>query len=90
MERIAAQSSNIASYGYDAAHQVLEVEFNGGRVYHYPGVPPEVYDEFAASPSVGSYMARSIRPFYAHAEGEWVPPTDEDEQTEGEGEEAPT
>lgn len=76
MQRTPASSSNIAAYGYDAERGVLEVEFHGGRVYHYPGVDRAVYEEFTSSDSLGAFLARSIRPVYTHVEGEYVPEDD--------------
>lgn len=58
-------SSNVKSHGYDADSQTLAVKFRAsGATYHYANVPPEVYDELAASPSVGSFISRSVRPIY--------------------------
>ena len=39
MERIAVESSNLASIGYDEASMVLEVEFKHGGIYQYFDVP---------------------------------------------------
>ncbi len=39
MNRVAVQSSNVASVGYDASSSTLEVAFHGGGVYQYFGVP---------------------------------------------------
>ena len=35
-------SSVINAVGYDPARRTLEVEFHGGRLYQYEGVPPEI------------------------------------------------
>lgn len=64
MKRVPASSSNIASYGYDAERGVLEVEFHGGRVYHYKGVASEVFEEFKDSPSMGAFFSSRIRMAY--------------------------
>ena len=38
MERIEADSSMIASVGYDAEKKNLEVEFNSSKVYQYEDI----------------------------------------------------
>jgi hypothetical protein len=40
MDRTPVSSSNLSSVGYDPDEQILEIEFNGGRVYQYYDVPP--------------------------------------------------
>lgn len=64
MDRQAVQSSNVASVGYDAETQTLEVEFKGGAVYHYAGVPAGVYVELLGAASVGGYLARAVKGVY--------------------------
>lgn len=61
MDRIPVQSSNIASIGYDSQASTLEVEFLGGGVYQYFGVPDHVYDGFMNAGSKGSYFHHSIK-----------------------------
>jgi len=39
MKRQPVESSNLASVGYDAARQILEIEFNHGGIYQYYDVP---------------------------------------------------
>ena len=60
MERKRINSSKIRAVGYDARSQVLEVEFNDGKVLAYSGVSPEVYRGFMAAPSPVSYFADKI------------------------------
>ena len=57
-------SSVIAMLGYDDERRILEVTFHTGRVYHYLGVPPNVYLELLASDSKGKYFNQKIRPKY--------------------------
>ncbi|HEX4700990.1 MAG TPA: KTSC domain-containing protein [Pseudonocardiaceae bacterium] len=64
MLRSRVTSSSLVSVGYDPAGQVLEVEFSSGSVYQYTGVPVAVYTEFRAASSLGSYLARRIKPHY--------------------------
>ena len=50
MNRTKVESSNLLSVGYDAAQQILEIEFKGNKksgpkLYHYLNVPEWVYQE---------------------------------------------
>lgn len=60
MERKRVNASTIRSAGYDAASQVLEIEFSGGAVVQYSGVSPEVHRRFIGSPSPGSFFQDQI------------------------------
>ena len=60
MERRRVNASNIRSVGYDAAQQLLEIEFSGGGIVQYSGVSPEVHRQFLASPSPGSFYQDKI------------------------------
>jgi hypothetical protein len=57
-------SSNVVSVGYDPATLTLVVEFRGGSVYAYAGVPEIVHGELMKAPSVGSFFATRIRPHF--------------------------
>ena len=61
MDRETVESSNIESIGYDAGSGILEVEFKGGSVYQYRGIPQEMYDELREADSVGSFIHRRIK-----------------------------
>jgi len=61
MERLAVNSSNLASVGYDEERSTLEVEFNSGYVYLYYGVSPHHFTALMSSRSVGTYFDRTIR-----------------------------
>ena len=54
----------IASLGFDAATNVLEVEFVTGFVYRYFGVPRAVVEVVQANGSVGSAFNHLIRDHY--------------------------
>lgn len=69
MNRTPLHSSNIASAGYDAEAQLLEVEFSNGGVYTYQGVEPEVYAGLMEADSPGSYLHRNIKFRYAYTKG---------------------
>ena len=65
MDRTAVVSSNVASAGYDPEQRILEVEFRGGSVYQYAGVPVEVYQEMCdPAVSVGRFLATRIKDVY--------------------------
>ena len=66
MERQSVDSSNLASVGYDAENEILEVEFNHGGVYQYFDVPEDVYRELMAAPSHGRYFMANIRGDYEY------------------------
>lgn len=66
MERESVNSSNLKSVGYDAAQQVLEIEFHEGGVYRYSGVPEEVYRALLEADSKGSYFVASIKEAYPY------------------------
>lgn len=61
MNRQTVESSNLASIGYDAANEILEVEFNHGGVYQYQDVPENVYDGLMNADSHGQYFDRNIK-----------------------------
>lgn len=71
MQRKPVESSQIKSVGYDPKTKTLEIEFvQGGSVYQYVNVSPEVYEELMGVNvpadqqqdfSVGSYFIRNIK-----------------------------
>lgn len=60
MERKRVNASTIRSVGYDAAKQILEIEFSSGSIVQYRGVSPEVHRRFVSSPSPGSFFQDQI------------------------------
>ena len=64
MERKRISSSRIRAAGYDPKAQVLEVEFNDGKLVAYSGVSPEVHRGFMAAPSPVSYFEDKIDESY--------------------------
>ena len=64
MDRQSVSSSNIRSIGYDAASSTLEVEFHGGGVYQYYGVPENVYSALMRASSKGRYLNDHIKDRY--------------------------
>lgn len=61
MDRSGVASSNVASVGYDAVAETLEIEFHSGAIYQYYGVPSGVYEDLMSTPSKGSYLHRNVR-----------------------------
>ena len=55
------QSSAIASIGYDADVETLEVEFVSGSVYRYLHVPGDVATGFATAESHGRYFDAFVK-----------------------------
>ena len=64
MNRKSVESSNLASIGYDAENEILEVEFKHGGVYQYFDVPLHVYEELMDADSHGVYFSANIRNDY--------------------------
>lgn len=60
MERFPLQSRALASAGYDAETQTLELEFTSGRIYRYEGVPLGTYQWLLRAPNKGGFVARMI------------------------------
>jgi hypothetical protein len=67
MNRQAVTSSNIASIGYDANSQTLEVEFLNGGVYQYFDVPHHIYNGIMSADSHGQYLAQNIKGVYRYS-----------------------
>jgi hypothetical protein len=61
------ESSNIASFGYNAVNRVLTVEFKSGGRYEYFEVPSAVFAAMKAADSKGQFLAQSIKGRYRYA-----------------------
>jgi hypothetical protein len=57
-------SSCVARLGYDRVEEEVYVEFHGGAVYAYEGVPPAVYEQFERAESKGTFLNAAIKPRY--------------------------
>ena len=64
LPRAAVESTSIASIGYARAARALEIEFRGGAVYRYVGVPESVHAALLAAESKGRYFSQHIRGRY--------------------------
>ena len=67
-EMIYVDSASVEAIGYDAANSELHIRFLKAGLYVYHEVPQEVFDEFKASDSKGSYFNRNIKPMYKNFE----------------------
>jgi hypothetical protein len=64
MKRVSVDSAVMCSVGYDAASELLEVEFRNGSVYRYFDVPRDHYDAFLAATSKGKFFNAHVRPAF--------------------------
>lgn len=64
MQRTRVSSSNIASIGYDASSQVLEVQFRSG-FYRYSDLPASVHQALMMASSHGSYLNPYVKGAFA-------------------------
>ena len=64
MRRRPVSSSAISSVGYNPKEEVLELEFSGGGVYDYYGVPRKVYAALMSAESKGRFVSQQIRGQY--------------------------
>jgi lysyl-tRNA synthetase class 2 len=58
------ESTAVESVGYDARTRTLEVEYAGGGVYRYLGVPPRCYETLLRAESIGAFVNRRVKPYY--------------------------
>jgi hypothetical protein len=61
MIRQPVNSSNIRSIGYDARSETLEIEFHGGGVYQYRGVPATIHAALMTARSHGGFFHQHIK-----------------------------
>ena len=64
MHRLSVESSAVESVGYSAGSRTLEIEYAGGGVYRYLGVPQRAYELLLRTDSRGAYVNRRIKPYY--------------------------
>ena len=65
IERYSVASSNIASIGYDADSDTLEIEFLNGSIYQYFGVPENLYNILMQESSKGRFLNTYIKNSFA-------------------------
>jgi hypothetical protein len=61
MNVTAVESTTLATVAYDAAMEILQLEFRSRAIYQYFGVPAAVRAALLRAPSAGSYFNRVIR-----------------------------
>ena len=61
MNRVSVSSSHLRSVGYDLTTHTLEIEFVGGEIYRYTGVPALVHADLMAAVSHGTYFNAIIK-----------------------------
>jgi hypothetical protein len=61
IRRELVESTSIASIGFHAELQVLEIEFRSGALYRYFAVPPSIFEGLQKAESKGRYFGQSIR-----------------------------
>lgn len=61
------ESSNLASFTYDDATQLLTVEFKHGGTYDYFDVPSVIHEEMKAATSRGNFLATRVKGTYRYA-----------------------
>jgi hypothetical protein len=68
LPRVRVQSSAVRSIGYDEHEWVLQVRFNNDKLYNYFRVPPQEHHALMHAHSIGGYLNRQIKPYYANEE----------------------
>jgi hypothetical protein len=61
MQAKAVESVTLATVAYDVPAGRLQLEFRTGHLYHYFGVPPQVFEGLMQASSKGKYFNRDIR-----------------------------
>ena len=57
------ESSAVARIGYDAEAEEAYVEYLGGGLYAYGGVPADVFEELANADSKGTFVNAVIKQY---------------------------
>lgn len=58
------ESTNVVAAGFDADNGILLVEFKGGRLYRWDGIPEAVYKGIMEDSSPGKYYYQKIERVY--------------------------
>jgi hypothetical protein len=61
MDRVALDSTLLASAGHDSRRHLLEVQFRTGELYRYFNVPSACYRALLRADSKGRYFNSNIR-----------------------------
>lgn len=65
MKLTTCKSSQLAEHGYDPTTKTMAVRFKSGGLYHYADVPPEDYEKFVKSESLGTFLHKHIKGKFA-------------------------
>lgn len=65
-------SSVIRKYFYKPELQILTIVYISGAVYDYLDVPQEVFDDFRAAFSKGTYLNKNIKSYFKYEKKEDV------------------
>jgi len=66
MKPVPVESTTLATVGYDANHQLLQIEFRDRTIYQYSSVPSDVHQALLGASSKGSYFNHAIRGQYPY------------------------
>ncbi|MGH8647711.1 MAG: KTSC domain-containing protein [Burkholderiales bacterium] len=75
MNSTAVESTTLATVAYDAARELLQLEFRSRAVYQYFGVPAAVHEALLRAASKGSYFNRFIRGSFPYSLASKAPPS---------------
>jgi hypothetical protein len=79
MNMTQSTSSNISSFGYDAAHRTLRIKFKSGDEWDYKDVPASKFEALQAADSHGKYFHAHIRGSHDAVRGNRAPEATESE-----------
>ena len=60
-------STCVKTLRYDAAREIMEIQFPSGATYHYFGVSEDEIYYFSLAPSLGKFFNRNVKGHYAYA-----------------------
>lgn len=62
IQLVPVESNQVKAIGYDPETKTLAVTFTRGQgaVYHYPGVPIELFHELLAAESIGRFVRQRV------------------------------
>ena len=67
MSWINVSSTNLSRIRYDDSKNILEIEFEGGRVYQFFDVPKQVFEGLLNAESKGKFFREQIKGHYRYA-----------------------
>ncbi len=63
---VSVMSSNVEKVGYDTQGEQLYVQFKGGSLYEYQGVPLTVYTALLEAESKGKFLNKYMKSVYPY------------------------